>query len=85
MATLRTPVLATDHFQGALDAPLVLVEYGDYQYPHCAAAHVVRKTILAQVGDAVRYWFRHFPMPTVHPHAELAAEAAEAAGSQYRF
>lgn len=85
-STLKVPVSATrDHFRGPVDAVVTLVEYGDYQCPHCAAAHIVLKTILPQVGDAVRYAFRHFPMSTVHPYAELAAEAAEAAGSQNSF
>jgi protein-disulfide isomerase len=85
-STLKVPVSPTrDHIRGPVDAVVTLVEYGDYQCPHCAAAHIVLKTILPQVGDAVRYAFRHFPLSTVHPYAELAAEAAEAAGSQNSF
>jgi Na+:H+ antiporter, NhaA family len=76
---------ARDHIRGPIDAPVTLLEYGDYECPFCGAAHAVVNTILAQVGDAVRFVFRHFPMTTVHPHAELAAEAAEAAASQQRF
>ena len=76
---------AKDHIRGPIDAPVTLLEYGDYECPFCGAAHAVVNTILAQVGDAVRFVFRHFPMTTVHPHAELAAEAAEAAASQQRF
>ncbi|HEX6496364.1 MAG TPA: DsbA family protein [Acidobacteriaceae bacterium] len=83
---LTVPVSpARDHIRGPVDALVTLVEYGDYQCPHCGTAHVTVKTIMGQVGDAVRFVFRHFPMTTVHPHAELAAEAAEAAGSQHRF
>jgi len=83
---LTVPVSPTrDHLRGPVDAVVTLIEYGDYQCPHCAAVHIVLKTILAEVGDAVCYAFRHFPMPTVHPHAELPAEAAEAAGSQRSF
>ena len=83
---LTMPVsLARDHIRGPIDAPVTLLEYGDYECPFCGAAHAVVNTILAQVGDAVRFVFRHFPMTTVHPHAELAAEAAEAAASQQRF
>ncbi len=85
-STLKVPVSPTrDHLRGPVDAVVTLLEYGDYQCPHCAAAHIVLKTILPQVGDAVRYAFRHFPLSTVHPDAELAAEAAEAAGSQHSF
>ncbi len=86
-STLKVPVSPTrDHLRGPGDAVVTLLEYGDYQCPHCAAAHtVLKKTILPQVGDAVRYVFRHFPLSTVHPDAELAAEAAEAAGSQHSF
>jgi protein-disulfide isomerase len=58
---------------------VTLVEYGDYECPFCAAANPVVKAIAAQAGDAIRFVFRHFPLTTMHPHAELAAEAAEAA------
>lgn len=85
-AILSVPVSpARDHILGRMDAPVTLVEYGDYECPFCAAAHPIVKAIEAQAGDAVRYVFRHFPMTTVHPHAEMAAEAAEAAGRQGRF
>lgn len=85
-STLTVPVSpARDHIRGPVDALVTLVEYGDYECPHCGAAHAIVKTIMAEVDDAVRFVFRHFPMTTVHPHAELAAEAAEAAGSQRRF
>ncbi len=83
---LTAPVSpARDHIRGTVDALVTLVEYGDYECPHCGAAHAIVQTIMGQVGEAVRFVFRHFPMTTVHPHAELAAEAAEAAGSQHRF
>jgi protein-disulfide isomerase len=85
-STLIMPVSpARDHIHGSVDALVTLVEYGDYECPHCGAAHAIVKTIMGQVGDAVRFVFRHFPMTTVHPYAELAAEAAEAAGNQHRF
>jgi protein-disulfide isomerase len=74
-----------DHILGPADAPVSLVEYGDYECPFCAAANEVVKAILAQVGDAVQYVFRHSPMTTLHIHAQMAAEAAEAAGSQHKF
>jgi protein-disulfide isomerase len=83
---LTVPVSpARDHIRGRVDALVTLVEYGDYECPYCRAAHAIVKTIMDQVDDAVRFVFRHFPMTTVHPHAELAAEAAEAAGHQGRF
>lgn len=74
-----------DHIRGRLDAPVTLVEYGDYQCPFCAAANKVVHAIEDQMSDQVRFVFRHFPMTTVHPQAELAAEAAEAAGKQNHF
>jgi protein-disulfide isomerase len=74
-----------DHVRGPADAPTELVEYGDYECPFCAAAYPVVEGLLADAGDVIRFAFRHFPMATVHPHAERAAEAAEAAGAQGRF
>jgi protein-disulfide isomerase len=74
-----------DHIRGRLDAPVTLVEYGDYQCPYCAIANKVVHAIEARMSDQVRFVFRHFPMTTVHPHAAQAAEAAEAAGKQKRF
>ncbi len=85
-SVLTMPVSpARDHIRGPVNAPVTLVEYGDYECPYCAAAHPIVKAIEAQAGGVVRFVFRHFPMTTVHPHAELAAEAAEAAGRQGRF
>ena len=76
---------ATDHIQGALSAPVTLIEYGDYACPSCFQATTALKVILPHFGDDLRYAFRHFPLNEVHPHAELAAEAAEAAGAQGKF
>lgn len=76
---------ARDHLRGAVDASITLLEYGDYECPHCAAAQPIVHRILDEVGDAVRFVFRHFPLTTIHPHAETAAEAAEAAGRQGRY
>src|ERR1700736_4572828 len=76
---------ARDHIRGPADVPVTLVEYGDYECPFCAAAHPIVKAIEAQAGDAIRFVFRHFPLTTMHPHAELAAEAAEAAAAQGKF
>ena len=74
-----------DHVRGPADAPAELVEYGDYECPFCAAAYPIVEGLLADAGDAIRFAFRHFPMSTVHPHAERAAQAAEAAAAQGRF
>jgi protein-disulfide isomerase len=67
-----------DHFVGPADAPVVLVEYGDYQCPLCARAHAVLQDVLGRLGDEVRFVFRNFPVTDVHPAAQVAAEAAEA-------
>jgi protein-disulfide isomerase len=74
-----------DHIRGTADAPVTLLEYGDYECPFCAAAHPIVTTIEATLGSTLRFVFRHFPLTTVHPHAQLAAEAAEAAGVQGEF
>lgn len=76
---------AVDHIRGPLDAPLELVEYGDFQCPFCSTATGTVNALREQFGDRLRYVFRHLPLPDVHPQAELAAEAAEAAGAQGRF
>jgi protein-disulfide isomerase len=74
-----------DHIQGPADAPITLVEYGDYQCPFCGAAYPIIKDVQASMGDKLRFVFRNFPITTAHPDAELAAEAAEAAAAQGRF
>lgn len=74
-----------DHIRGPVDAPLTLVEYGDYECPFCGRATGTVRALIEQFGDELRYVFRHLPLPDVHPHAELAAEAAEAAGAQGKF
>jgi protein-disulfide isomerase len=74
-----------DHLQGPADAPVTLVEYGDYECPYCGAAYPIVKQLQAQLGDRLRFVFRNFPITTSHPHAEQAAEAAEAAAAQGRF
>ncbi|MEZ7154530.1 Na+/H+ antiporter NhaA [Streptomyces sp. MAD19A] len=75
----------TDHILGPVDAPLTLVEYGDFECPFCARATGVTKELRNRFGDRFRYVFRHLPLPDVHPHAELAARAAVAADAQGRF
>ena len=73
-----------DHVQGPAGAEVTLVEYGDYECPYCGAAYPIVKRIQRQMGERLRFVFRNFPITTSHPHAEAAAEAAEAAGAQGR-
>ncbi len=73
-----------DHIRGPMDAPVTVVEYGDFECPYCGQAESVVRELLADFGD-VRYVWRHLPLTDVHPHAQLAAEAAEAAAIQNRF
>lgn len=75
----------TDHIVGPLDAPLTLVEYGDFECPFCARATGVAHELQQRFGDRLRYVFRHLPLPDVHPDAELAARAAVAADGQGHF
>jgi protein-disulfide isomerase len=75
---LDPPIGPEDHYIGPGDAPVVLVEYGDYQCPHCAHAHAVLQEVLGRLGDTVRFVYRNFPLTDSHPDAQAAAEAAEA-------
>jgi len=84
-ATLTPPVSAGDHVAGHSNAPLTLVEYGDYQCPYCGAAHPVIKRIQRTLGRELRFVFRNFPLTQAHPYAMIAAEAAEAAALQQKF
>ena len=84
-ADLTVPVSEHDHVQGPADAPVILVEYGDFQCPYCGAAYPVVKDVQRHMGDRLRFVFRNFPISTSHPHAQGAAEAAEAAGAQGKF
>ena len=74
-----------DHIRGALDAPVTLVEYGDYDCPYCGQAETVVRELLLGFGDDLRYVWRHLPLNDVHQNAQLAAEAAEAAAAQGKF
>jgi protein-disulfide isomerase len=82
---LRTPVSAQDHTQGPATAEVTLVEYGDYECPHCGRAYPVVKKLQQHFGDSLRFVFRNFPLSEMHPMAESAAEAAEFAGAQGKF
>ncbi|MGD2041196.1 MAG: thioredoxin domain-containing protein, partial [Anaerolineae bacterium] len=83
--TLKPPVGDRDHIRGPVDAPVTLVEYGDYECPHCRQVAPIIVQLRERFGDRLRYAFRHFPISTTHPHAQLAAEAAEAAAAQDKF
>jgi protein-disulfide isomerase len=82
---LTVPVSERDHILGPVTAPLTLLEYGDFECPYCGAAHPILEEVRALLGPRLRFVYRHFPLTNVHPHAESAAEAAEAAGAQGRF
>ncbi len=74
-----------DHVQGLATAPVTLVEYGDYECPYTRRAEPIRKAIQGRFGDRLRFVFRNFPLTQIHPHAQHAAEAAEAAAEQNKF
>ena len=84
-ARLTQPVSARDHAEGPADAPLTLVEYGDYQCPYCGAAYPVVKRLQKALGNKLRFVFRNFPVTQAHPYALIAAETAEAAALQGKF
>jgi protein-disulfide isomerase len=86
MAThLSRPVTDEDHTQGPADAPVTLVEYGDYECPHCARAFPLLQEFRLTLGNDLRLVFRHYPINLSHSHAQVAAEAAEGAGAQGKF
>ncbi len=76
---------ATEHSQGDDKAALTLVEYGDYECPACAQAAPLMQHLVDTLGRRMRFVYRHFPLVEVHPNAEIAAEAAEAAAAQGQF
>lgn len=82
---LAVPVTEKDHSQGPADAPVTLVEYGDYECPYCGRAFPIVKRLQKEMGDRLRFVFRNFPLNTIHEHAGVAAQAAEAAASQGKF
>jgi protein-disulfide isomerase len=82
---LSTPVGPEDHVQGSSTAEVTLLEYGDFECPYCRAAVPIVEDLQRRLGDHLRFVFRHFPLTNLHPNAELAAEAAEAAGAQGKF
>jgi protein-disulfide isomerase len=82
MEHLVLPVSRRDHIRGDIDAPAVLLEYGDFECPACAAAHGLLEFLRQNLGPDLAFVFRNFPLATVHPHSESAAQAAEAAHAQ---
>jgi protein-disulfide isomerase len=85
MARLKVPVTPADHIQGDQQAPVMLVEYGDYECPHCGHAYPIVKQVQKHFGKRLGFVFRNFPLSEMHPNAEPAAEAAEFAAAQGRF
>ena len=85
MGTLRVPVTQHYHVRGPANAPVTLVEYGDYECPHCRLAHPIVNAVRQHFARQLRFVFRHFPLSQIHPNAETAAESAEFAGAHGRF
>jgi protein-disulfide isomerase len=85
MTTLKVPVTPHDHAKGPVNAPVTLVEYGDYECPYCGLAHSTVKLIQQHFRPRLRFVFRHFPLSQAHPNAESAAQTAEFAGAHGKF
>jgi protein-disulfide isomerase len=82
---LTRPIAARDHIRGSIDAPVALLEYGDYECPLCGEVSPIIQAIHDRLGNELCFAFRNFPLATMHPHSEHAAEAAEAAGVRGKF
>ena len=85
MSLLRVAVTRADHIQGSLTAPVIMVEYGDYECPFCGLAHPIVKRVKKHFDKELGLVFRHFPLAIAHPHAQGAAETAEFAGAHGLF
>ena len=83
--SLKPPVSEKDHLQGDKNAAIELVEYGDYQCPHCGRAYPIIKEIQKKLGSKLKFVFRNFPLAEAHPNATNAAIASEAAAEQGKF
>ena len=83
--SLKVAVGEKDHIQGDANAKCTLVEYGDYECPHCGRAYPIVKRVQKHFGKRLRFVFRNFPLNESHPHAESAAETAEFAGTKGKF
>src|SRR2546423_8404791 len=85
MSKLKPAVNAEDHKLGNPKAVITLVEYGDFECPHCGLAHPLIKRLLKEMGEQILFVFRNFTLQEIHPHAYMASLAAEAAGKQGKF
>jgi protein-disulfide isomerase len=85
MTALKIPVTTKDHLQGDENAHVILVEYGDYECPHCGRAYLIVKHLQKHFGEQLGFVFRNFPLTEIHPYAESAAESAEFAAANERF
>jgi len=85
LSKLLLPIQPDDHVEGSPHAQYTLVEYGDYECPACGQLFETIRELRKQLGEGIRLVFRHYPLSGVHPHAQQAAEAAEASGAQGRF
>jgi protein-disulfide isomerase len=85
MSRLTVPVSSRDHARGAERARITLVEYGDFECPNCREAFPIVREIEQRLSRELRFVYRHFPLTKIHPHAEHAAEIAEAAGQHGKF
>ena len=85
MSILRVAFTRADHIQGSLTAPVIMVEYGDYECPFCGLAHPIVKRVKKHFDKELGLVFRHFPLAIAHPHAQGAAETAEFAGAHGLF
>ncbi len=83
--SLRPPINEDDHLRGNPSAALILLEFGDYECPFCGEAYPIVEALRETLGDSLCFAFRNFPVVTSHPHAMIAAEAAEAAGAQAKY
>jgi len=85
MSVLKLPVNPSDHHRGNVNATKTLVEYGDFECPHCKHAHLFIKRLLKEKGTKLDFVFRNFPLRKIHPHAYMSAVTAEAAGEQGKY
>lgn len=85
MSQLSEPVTGRDHATGNQESTVTLLEYGDYECPHCGRAHPIVQEILRTMGDKIRFVFRNFPLTEIHPHALHAGVAAEFAADNGKF
>ncbi|RZL50143.1 MAG: DsbA family protein [Pedobacter sp.] len=83
--SLKPALNSSDHIEGGEKAKIEIVEFGDYQCPHCGAAYPIVKEILDTFGNQIKFVFRNFPLSESHQYAEAAALAAEAAALQHKF